>query len=398
MRFPVRLPSPSTTAAAAAATVGAVLAAVALRRYLSASRHRPPACVSMSAAAGAATTLVAYGKSAQEQELLASAAGSVALGEGEPDGEVSVALAYEGAGFDAAVYMSAPGRAGLGGGCSGRPGLVPRRTSSRGECPGDWAFVWSYLILLCFDSASARVRRNFAKLPVGVVCVADVQFKGRGRSKNVWESPPGCLMFSFASQMQDARKLPLMQYVVCLSITEAIKELCRAKGLPELDVRIKWPNDLYLKGLKVGGILCTSSYEPKVYNICTGVGLNVDNAKPTTCLNAALQEANPTSPILKREDILAYFFNKFENLFEIFLNQGFQALEEQYYNSWLHCGQRVVVQDAHESKSGGVVTIQGLTPTGYLYAIDEDNKSYELHPDGNSFDFFTGLVRRKMEA
>jgi biotin-(acetyl-CoA carboxylase) ligase len=46
--------------------------------------------------------------------------------------------------------------------------------------------------------------------------------------------------------------------------------LCETQGLPELDVRIKWPNDLYLKGLKVGGILCTSSYEPKVYNICTG--------------------------------------------------------------------------------------------------------------------------------
>jgi biotin--protein ligase len=49
---------------------------------------------------------VAYGKSAQEQELLASAAGSVALGEGEPAGEVAVALACEGAGFDAAAYMS----------------------------------------------------------------------------------------------------------------------------------------------------------------------------------------------------------------------------------------------------------------------------------------------------
>jgi hypothetical protein len=40
------------------------------------------------------------------------------------------------------------------------------------------------------------------------------------------------------------------------------------------------------------------------------VGLNVDDEKPTTCLNAALQEANPTSPILKREDILAYFLNQ----------------------------------------------------------------------------------------
>ena len=126
--------------------------------------------------------------------------------------------------------------------------------------------------------------------------------------------------------------------------------LCdNTQGLPELDVRIKWPNDLYLKGLKVGGILCTSSYEPKVYNICTGkyvpngadtntgrsfiiktwiplpfsgIGLNVDNEKPTTCLNAALQELKANSPRLKREDILASFFNKFEVLFDIFSNQG----------------------------------------------------------------------------
>ncbi|RCV05344.1 hypothetical protein SETIT_1G076200v2 [Setaria italica] len=378
MPFPVRLTPPSTGAAAAAAAVGAVLAAVALRRYLSTSRPRPSASVTMSAlsscssTAGAATTLVAYGRSPQDQELLASAAGSVALGEGVSAGEFAVALSYEGAGFDAGAYMGA---------------LRARRF-------GRW-MLWSPRI----GSTQDLIAQNFAKLPVGVVCVADVQFKGRGRSKNVWESPPGCLMFSFTSQMQDARKLPLMQYVVCLSMTEAIKELCRAKGLPELDVRIKWPNDLYLKGLKVGGILCTSSYEPKVYNICTGIGLNVDNEKPTTCLNAALQEANVISPRLKREDILAYFFNKFENLFEVFSNQGFQALEEQYYNSWLHSGQRVVVQDAHEGQSvDSVVTIQGLTPTGYLYAIGEDGKNYELHPDGNSFDFFTGLVRRKMEA
>ncbi|KAJ1278033.1 hypothetical protein BS78_04G049100 [Paspalum vaginatum] len=375
MPFPVRLPPPSTAAAVAAA----VFAAVALRRYLSASRHRSSAPVAMSAlrsggggAGAGTTTLVAYGRLPQDQEVLASAAGSLALGEGELAGDVSVALSYEGAGFDAAAYMGA---------------LRARRF-------GRW-MLWSPRI----GSTQDLIAQNFAKLPVGVVCVADAQFKGRGRSKNVWESPPGCLMFSFTSQMQDVRKLPLMQYVVCLSMTEAIKELCRAKGLSELDVRIKWPNDLYLKGLKVGGILCTSSYEPKVYNICTGIGLNVDNEKPTTCLNAGLQEANAISPKLKREDILAYFFNNFENLFDIFSNKGFQALEEQYYNSWLHSGQRVVVQDAHEGQSvGSVVTIQGLTPSGYLHAIGEDDKSYELHPDGNSFDFFTGLVRRKMEA
>lgn len=376
MPFPSRLPPP---AAAAAATAAAVLAAVALRRYLSTrprlatSAHRSSTAPA-AAGGGATTRLLLSGKSPQDQQLLASAARELSL-EDLGGGELAVSLAPGGGGvegFDAAAYMGA---------------LLARRF-------GRW-LLWSPRMASTHD----LVTQNFAKLPVGVVCVTDVQFKGRGRSKNVWESPPGCLMFSFTSQMNDVRKLPLVQYVVCLAMTEAIKDLSCAKGLPELDVRIKWPNDLYLKGLKVGGILCTSSYEPKVYNICTGIGLNVDNEKPTTCLNAALQELEANSSRLKREDILASFFNKFEVLFEIFANQGFQALEERYYNAWLHSGQRVVVQDAHEGQSvNSVVTIQGLTPSGYLYAVGEDGKSYELHPDGNSFDFFTGLVRRKMEV
>uniref|UniRef100_A0A0A9D9F7 BPL/LPL catalytic domain-containing protein n=1 Tax=Arundo donax TaxID=35708 RepID=A0A0A9D9F7_ARUDO len=376
MPFPVRFPQP-TAAAAAAAAAGAVLAAVALRRYLS-STHRPSNSATVSAhrtssAASAGATLVVSGKSPEDHELLASAAGSVALGEGDAAEKLAVTLAPDAAAagcFDAGAYMGA---------------LRARRF-------GRW-MLWSPRL----SSTQDLVAQNFSKLPVGVVCVADVQFKGRGRSKNVWESPPGCLMFSFTSQMQDPRKLPLMQYVVCLSMTEAIKELCDAKGIPELDVKIKWPNDIYLKGLKVGGILCTSSYQSKLYNVCTGIGLNVDNEKPTTCLNAGLQEIKASLPRLKREGIMAFFFNKFEILFDIFSNQGFQALEEQYYISWLHSGQKVVVQDGQEGQTGSVVTIQGLRPTGYLYAIGQDGNNYELHPDGNSFDFFTGLVRRKME-
>jgi hypothetical protein len=54
--------------------------------------------------------------------------------------------------------------------------------------------------------------------------------------------------------------------------------------------------------------------------------LNVDNENPTTCLNAGLQAIKDYSPRLKREDIMASFFNKFEVLFEIFSNQGILGL------------------------------------------------------------------------
>ena len=45
-----------------------------------------------------------------------------------------------------------------------------------------------------------------------------------------------------------------------------------------------------------------------------------------------------------------------------------------------------------------LLTIEGLTQHGFLRASDAAGQSYELHPDGNSLDFFQGLIRRKLPA
>lgn len=56
--------------------------------------------------------------------------------------------------------------------------------------------------------------------------------------------------------------------------------------------------------------------------LVTGVGLNVDNEQPTTCLNSVLKDMSPASNLLKREEILGAFFHKFENFFDLFVDQG----------------------------------------------------------------------------
>ena len=52
--------------------------------------------------------------------------------------------------------------------------------------------------------------------------------------------------------------------------------------------KIKWSNDLYLNGLKVGGILCTSTYRLKKFNVSDGngivLGLNMNVLQPTMLL------------------------------------------------------------------------------------------------------------------
>lgn len=44
------------------------------------------------------------------------------------------------------------------------------------------------------------------------------------------------------------------------------------------------------------------------------------------------------------------------------------------------------------------VRIQGLTPDGYLLATDDRGERYSLSPDGNSLDFFKGLVKAKLPS
>ena len=60
----------------------------------------------------------------------------------------------------------------------------------------------------------------------------------------------------------------------------------------------------------------------KSFHVLAGIGLNVDNEKPTTCLNAVLNELSVVAYQLSWEEILAAFFEKFEKLNDLFINQG----------------------------------------------------------------------------
>ncbi|KAL0912326.1 hypothetical protein M5K25_018290 [Dendrobium thyrsiflorum] len=371
-----------TAAAAAAAAAAAVTTAIVF------FRRRPRSSSTSFSLRNSAimedrrpdSVLVLFVKSSEEDEIALSLKAKKEtlklFEEGVAQGEIRVLLQSEIDSIDSPTFRS-------------EPYMDALNTNSFGRL-----LIWSPRLPSTHDVVS----KNFCEFPVGTACITDFQYKGRGRAKNVWESPTGCLMFSFTLQMEDGRKVPLVQYIASLAVTEAIKESCQAKGLPQIDVRIKWPNDLYLNGLKVGGILCTSTYSSNKFNVSAGVGLNLDNDKPTTSLNAALQEITAVSHQLGREDILAAFFNNFEKLFEVFLHQGFQVLEELYCRTWLHSDQKVVIEEKQEEQVVNiVVTIKGLTSSGYLLAMDEEQRYFELHPDGNSFDFFKGLVRRKLD-
>lgn len=73
-----------------------------------------------------------------------------------------------------------------------------------------------------------RVRYDF---PSGTVLVSDVQTKGRGRGQNTWDSPEGCLMFTYIARHADGNTLPLIQMIVSMAIVEAIAALTAVRFL-----------------------------------------------------------------------------------------------------------------------------------------------------------------------
>jgi BirA family biotin operon repressor/biotin-[acetyl-CoA-carboxylase] ligase len=80
------------------------------------------------------------------------------------------------------------------------------------------------------------------------ILVATTQTRGAGRGGNDWFSPAGCLMFSLAISLDDANS-SLLPLRFGFAVAKAIEPLVRFKP------QIKWPNDVYIDGRKVCGIL-----------------------------------------------------------------------------------------------------------------------------------------------
>jgi len=231
----------------------------------------------------------------------------------------------------------------------------------------------------------------------GLAFTTVTQVSGRGRGNNVWVSPFGCLMVSVQLSPQNIPEALFIQYVLAVSIVHAIRSI---PGYHDLDINIKWPNDVYYKKtLKIGGILVSSNLDLEDHSLLhpvVGMGLNLWNAKPTSCVNEIItkynQEHGAKLALFSREELLARIFNQFEENLGKFSMHGFVGdLQQLYYKYWLHTQQKVKIG----SSEGTVVVIQGLSATGFLCATAEDGKTYELHPDQNSFDLMQGLIKKK---
>jgi len=112
----------------------------------------------------------------------------------------------------------------------------------------------------------------------GTLVITDFQSQGRGRLQRRWWSSPGenllfSIIFRPPFELTQTFRLTVLS---SLAVTEAIRQ---ETGLEAL---IKWPNDVYIKGKKVSGILSEQGVKGKqLQYVVVGIGINV-NSDPST--------------------------------------------------------------------------------------------------------------------
>lgn len=125
------------------------------------------------------------------------------------------------------------------------------------------------------STADMLAARAEAGEPEGLAILAAAQTAGRGRSGRIWASPPGNLHLSVLLRPEGPpREAPQWSLLAGVALAEAASEVVAEPA----ELRLKWPNDLLLRGAKCAGILAESALTPGGGIAWLGLGFGVNLA------------------------------------------------------------------------------------------------------------------------
>lgn len=229
------------------------------------------------------------------------------------------------------------------------------------------------------DSTNLTARRLAKEgAPAYTVVLANEQLKGRGRAGRSWFSPPGKgLWFSIILR---TKKLSAPQ-IAPLTLVSAAVLARHLRQSYNLEVMVKWPNDLLIGGRKIGGIL-TELSEAKDKTgqlVIIGIGLNVNHKKsdfPPALDGLATSLACATGHELDRNKLFKAIKRELFKSYRRFFRKGFAPFQELWirYNDTL--GKPVKVTWPNGSLEGEAL---GLSSNCALLVKDSNNVTHHVH-------------------
>lgn len=130
--------------------------------------------------------------------------------------------------------------------------------------------TWLHRLPVC-DSTNTWALTALDRLSHGDVVWTDQQTAGRGQAGRRWLSPTGTLTISVVLDLAVAPINARFGLIAGLAVTYAVEAL-----FDDLQLTLKWPNDIYLEDRKLAGLLCESRIGGGRQRIVAGIGLNID--------------------------------------------------------------------------------------------------------------------------
>lgn len=184
--------------------------------------------------------------------------------------------------------------------------------------------------ILLFDSVEST--QNLARAAAeegaaeGTLFIAEQQVSGRGRMGRQWVSPRGKGIW----MSMVLRPTVPIHFAPQLTLLTAVA-LCRSlKKLTALPIGIKWPNDLLIDGKKISGILLESAAEEeRLRYVIAGIGISVNletEDYAEELLDKATSLAIASGQKWDRVDVIADFLKEWEQLYNLYQEQGFSSI------------------------------------------------------------------------
>ncbi len=171
------------------------------------------------------------------------------------------------------------------------------------------AIKWRIIHLNEVDSTNEYAKRIAGNSPEGTVVVAKRQTSGRGRKGRSWASPEGGLWLSVI--LKPGRIDPRLVFVGALAVVDTLADFGISSG-------IKWPNDVWVSGRKIAGVLTEGKGSEYVI---LGIGLNVNNPVPEWLRESATSMLELTGTEIPLEKVLERLLFHLGGWYRVFLER-----------------------------------------------------------------------------
>lgn len=225
------------------------------------------------------------------------------------------------------------------------------------------------------DSTNSELMRRIqskAELESGKVIVAEMQQAGRGRRGRVWQSPFGAnLYYSYFWRLDDGLQAAMgVSIAVGLAVYDAIK------ALYQIDVELKWPNDIYINKQKLAGVLVELDGQPQgPCQLVIGIGINLQMPESfSQHIDQAWTDLNQHTQQLDKNELVASLTYYLEKRLLQYSQSGLQEMYEHWNALNAFAGEQVELNTGHRSWRG---ICEGIDPQGGIrIRQDGEVKSY----------------------